>query len=138
LRRDAGIVDERIELAVAELRAHLLDAGGERVDVREVDLYVTFLPAFPRAVFGEGMARNGQHPPARGAETLHCRVADPAARAGQKQGLATFARHARILARPRRRSTSIAAKSSRDSPTMRQAAARIEGFMSSRMPLNIS
>ena len=85
LRRDRGVVDERVQLAVFEAALDLGDRVRGVRDVAEVDLDVILGPGFPRTVFRERMARAGDDAPARGREALHRRMPDAAAGAGQQQ-----------------------------------------------------
>ncbi len=93
LGRDAGIVDERVERAVADEPRRLL---GEALDLgriakvgRDVVRPVGIALAFGRHV----LARGGDDVPAGGAEALHRRMADAAACAGEEQGFARGSGH---------------------------------------------
>ena len=59
-------------------------------------------PRIPGAIFREGMARTGDHPPAGGRKPLHRRMADAARGAGEDQGLA-FAVRGLVMAQGYRR-----------------------------------
>ena len=109
LGRDRRVVDQRIEPAAAQAVADLLDAALHVVGLGEVDLHVVLVAARPRAEHAEGLARHGDHPPAAGAELLHRRMADAAARAGQHQGARVVEQgniHGRKFTPPWRRSPS--------------------------------
>ncbi len=86
LGRDGGVVHQRIEPAAGEARADLLDAAADIDRIGEVELHVVLAAARPRAERAEGLARDGDDPPAAGAEFLDRRMADAAACAGQNQG----------------------------------------------------
>ena len=59
---------------------------GVRTQSGEIELDMILAAAWPGAERAEWLARNGDDPPAVGAELLHRCVADAAARAGQYQG----------------------------------------------------
>ena len=86
LGRDCCIVHERIELAAGQSRPDLLDAAADIDRIGEIELDMILAAAWPGAERAEWLARNGDDPPAVGAELLHRCVADAAARAGQYQG----------------------------------------------------
>jgi hypothetical protein len=86
LGRDGGVVDQRIELAAAQALADLLDAVAELQRIGKVELHVILAAARPGTERAEGLARDGDDPPAAGAELLDRRVTDPSTGAGQHQG----------------------------------------------------
>ncbi len=89
LGRDGGVADQRVEAPVLGLEPlpHLAD-GAQRVGrVGEIDLDVILRPHLPGAVLGEGVARAGDHAPARRGEALDGSVADAARGTGEDQRL---------------------------------------------------
>ena len=86
LRRNARIVDERVEPALGKALPHFADGRFDIVRVREVELEMIFRSHLPRAVLGKGMARAGDDTPARRGKSLHGRVADAPRGAGQQHG----------------------------------------------------
>ncbi len=90
LRRDAGIVDERGELAVIGLQP-VTDFGDGDADIfliGQIDLDVVFRPGGPGAILGKSLTRAGDDPPALARKPLDGRMPDATARAGQNQGIA--------------------------------------------------
>jgi len=85
LRRDAGIVDQRVEPPVRQPAADLVEAGAEMLGVAEVELDVVLRAAEPRAARRERLPRQREHAPAVVGEQLSGGVADAAAGAGQQQ-----------------------------------------------------
>jgi len=84
LRRDAGIVDQRVQLAV-DPPLDLGDCGLRVGRVGQVHLDMILRAGLPGAVFRKRMARAGDHPPARGREALDRGVSDAAACSGEQQ-----------------------------------------------------
>src|SRR5262249_15236030 len=97
LRRDGGIVDERVQLAVGKPALDLGNGDGGVVRICEIDLDVVLGPGLPRALLREGVARAGDDPPACAGESLDGRVADAAACTGQQQGSAWRVRHGSLI-----------------------------------------
>src|SRR6266498_4123796 len=97
LGRDGGIVDQRMQLTVLEPALDLGDGDRGAVRIRQIDLDVILGTGFPGAFLREWVARAGDDPPAGAGESLHRRVADAAARAGQQQGAAGCVRHAGLI-----------------------------------------
>ena len=83
--RDCGIVDERMQLTFRQPALDFIDRLRRVGRIAEIDLNVVFGPGLPRTVFRKRMARAGNDAPAGGRKTLHRRMADPAACAGQQQ-----------------------------------------------------
>ena len=84
LRRNPGIVDERMELAL-DAPLDLADRRERVLGIGEVDLDVVLRARLPRAILREGMARAGDDAPAGRGEALDRRMADAAARPGEEQ-----------------------------------------------------
>ena len=84
LRRNPGIVDERMKLAM-DAPLDLADRLERVFGIGEVDLDVILGAGLPRAVLREGMARAGDDAPAGRREALDRRMADAAARPGEEQ-----------------------------------------------------
>jgi hypothetical protein len=84
--RDAGIVDQRVELAAlgGQSLLDLGDAAHRVLGVAEIDLDVISGARRPGAFVGKDLARAGQDAPARHGELHHGGVADATAGAGQQ------------------------------------------------------
>src|SRR5205085_5980387 len=85
LRRNRGIVDERMQRAAFQPPADFGNRAGGVVMVSKVDLDVVLRPRVPRAVFRERMPRAGDDAPAGRRKADHGGVSDAAAGSGQKQ-----------------------------------------------------
>ena len=85
LRRDRGVVDQRVQFVVIEPPANFRDRARGVGGTAEVDLDVILGARAPGADFRKGMPRAGDDAPARGREPDRGRMADAPAGAGQKQ-----------------------------------------------------
>ncbi len=86
-----AIVLERLRREPEATRAaDLLDGANRILRVREIDLEVVFGTHLPRTVLREGVARAGDHAPARGREPLDGGVADAPARTREQHDAPAF------------------------------------------------
>ncbi len=85
LRRDRGVVDQRVQLAVGQPPLDFVDGVLGVVGIGEIDLDVILRAHLPRAILRKRMARAGDDAPAGGGEALHRGVADAAAGSGEQQ-----------------------------------------------------
>ncbi|MCY1294862.1 hypothetical protein D9M70_441780 [compost metagenome] len=95
LRRNAGIVDERVQPTVRQALAHGRCQAVNLREIRKVRLDMALAGGRPGAFFGKGLAGYGENAPALRLEELDRRMPDPAARS-RKQHVAAFFGHASV------------------------------------------
>ena len=85
LRRNRGVVDQRMQRAALEPLADFADRARGVGVIGKIDLDVILGAGVPWAIFRERMPRAGEDAPAGGREADHGGMPDAAAGAGQKQ-----------------------------------------------------
>jgi len=101
LGRDCRVVDERVELASVQASLDLDNGCARPLGIGEINLDVVLRSHLPRAIFGKGVSRAGNHAPAGGRKALDGGMAYAAARPGQQERAALLVgmrrRHARKI-----------------------------------------